>query len=66
MTLGPAYPSGGGGGTSGGTTYGALTNAQILAISSPSNDESAFSTDDNIVYNFYNGSWYSTGGGVLS
>jgi len=63
MTLGPAYGNQGGGG--GGTTYGAMTNVQILAIASPSDDESVFSTTDLIVYNFFNGSWYSTGGGIL-
>ena len=54
-----------GGSTVGVTTYGALSNANILAIVSPSDDETAFSTDDFIVYTFYSGSWYSTAGGVL-
>lgn len=48
-----------------GTTYGPLTNVQILAIASPSDEETAFSTDDSIVYFFYQGTWYSTGGGAL-
>ncbi len=55
--------AGGGGGA---TTYGPLTNVQILALASPSDEENAFSTDDFIVYTFYQGSWYSTGGGVLT
>jgi len=54
-----------GGGDDGGTTYGTLTNAQILAIASPSDDESAFSTDDLIVYVFFSGKWNSTAGGEL-
>ena len=54
----------GGGGS--GTTYGPLSNAGILAIAAPKDEETAFSTDDFIVYFFYSGSWYSTGGGVLS
>jgi len=48
------------------STYGALTNAQILALPSPSDTESAFSTDDLINYIFFNTSWYSTAGGVLT
>lgn len=56
----------GGGGGGGGTTFGPLTNAQILAIPAPVDENTAFSTDDFIVYTYYNGSWYSTGGGVLS
>ena len=61
-------PIGGGGigGVSEGkTTYGPLTNVQILAIASPSDDETAFSTDDNITYTFFDGDWYSTVGGIL-
>jgi len=47
------------------TTYGVLTNVQILAIASPSDGESAFSSDDFIPYTFLTPNWYSTGGGVL-
>ena len=47
------------------TTYGQLTNSEILALPSPSDGQSAFSTTDFIVYNFFDGSWYSTGGGIL-
>lgn len=53
------------GGSSGGTTYGALTNTQILAIPSPSDLDNAFSTDDNVIYTFYSGFWYSPAGGIL-
>lgn len=59
-----AATSGGGGGSR--TDYGALTNAQILAIATPDPLGEAFSTDDNINYTYYSGAWYSTGGGVLS
>lgn len=45
--------------------YGALTNAQILAILTPDSLSGVFSTDDKINYTYYDGSWYSTGGGVL-
>lgn len=60
----PFDPNASGGGA-GGATYGALTNVQILAIASPSDLENAFSTDDNVIYTFYMGSWYSPAGGVL-
>jgi len=58
--------SSGGGGGSSATTYGPLSNANILAIASPSDEETAFSTDDFIVYFFFSGDWYSTAGGILS
>jgi len=45
---------------------GALTNAQILALSSPVQLTMAFSTTDFINYTFFNTSWYSTAGGVLT
>ena len=47
------------------STYGALDNVSILAIVTPLDTETAFSTDDLSTYTFYNGSWYSTVGGVL-
>lgn len=53
-------------GDGGGTTYGALTNADILLIPSPNDLETAFSTDDLIIYTFYNNKWRSTGGGPLT
>ena len=48
-----------------GTTYGALTNAQILALTGLSENDTTWSIDDNITYTYYSGSWYSTLGGVL-
>ena len=57
-----ATPGGGGGGT----TYGPLSNANILAVASPSDEETAFSTDDFVVYFFFSGDWYSPVGGILS
>ena len=51
--------------SSGGTTYGPLSNVSILAIATPSDEDTTFSTDDYIVYTYYSGSWYSTGGGAL-
>lgn len=56
--------TGGGGGAR--TDYGALTNVQILATASPDELGQAFSTDDNVNYTFYMGSWYNDVGGVLS
>lgn len=61
VTLG--FDSGGSGG--GGATFGALNNAGILAVGSPSDLDNAFSTDDFIIYTFYQGDWYSTAGGIL-
>ena len=52
-----AIQNGGGGGVR--TDYGALTNVQILAISTPDELGEAFSTDDNVNYTFYNGAWYN-------
>ncbi len=46
--------------------YGALSNAEILAIVTPAELGVAFSTDDFINYTYYSGTWYTTGGGVLS
>ena len=58
-------PGSGSGSGSTRTDYGALTNAQILAIPTPDELGEAFSTDDNINYTFSGGSWYSTAGGEL-
>ena len=58
--------SGGGGGNFDRNDAGALTNAQILALVSPTQLTMAFSTDDFINYTFFNTSWYSTAGGVLT
>ena len=55
----------GGGGTFNRVDAGALTNTQILALSSPAQLTMAFSTDDFINYTFFNSNWYSTGGGIL-
>lgn len=59
--------SGGGSGDQGVSTYGQITNAQILAIASPSAGESADSTDDFIRYIYFGTdmTWRSTGGGIL-
>jgi len=54
-----------GGGTSGGYTYGVLTNAQILAVVGAQDGNTAWSSDDNSPYTYFGGSWYSVGGGVL-
>jgi len=50
---------------SGRTDYGALTNAAILAISTPDELGTAYSTDDKVNYTFNGGSWYSPAGGAL-
>ena len=52
----------GGGGVS---TYGTLTNAEILNLSSPSENETADSSDDFIRMVFIVGIWRTTGGGTL-
>jgi len=50
---------------SSGTTYGPLSNVAILAIVSPSDEETVFSNDDFFTYVFFNVSWYSPAGVVL-
>lgn len=55
-------PSSGGGGLS---TYGTLTNAQILALPTPLENETADSSDDFIRMVFIVGAWRTTLGGLL-
>lgn len=58
---------GGGSGSDQGTsTYGTLTNAQILALPSPQENETADSSDDNVRYVYISGAWYNPVGGLLS
>lgn len=67
MTSGFRPPNfGGGSGGDSGTTYGPLTNIQILAIALANDEDTAFSTDDNVVYTYFSGNWYNPVGGILS
>jgi len=49
----------------GGTTYSERTNADILLIENAEQGDTVPSTDDNIVYAFVGGKWYSTIGGEV-
>lgn len=54
--------NGGGGGLS---TYGTLTNSAILALATPSENETADSSDDFIRMVYIVGAWRTTLGGLL-
>lgn len=62
---GNSTAGGGGGGGTGESTFGTLTNAEILALVGVSENSTADSSDDNIRYTFISGAWRSTGGGLL-
>ena len=51
----------------GGYTYGVKTADQILALTGATNGDNVWASDadQSTPYTYYNGSWYSTGGGVL-
>jgi len=60
------FPRGGGGAENPGeTTYGPLTNVQIDALSSPSDGQTAYSTDELTTYTFLSGAWTNSDAGVL-
>ena len=47
-----------------GTTWGALTNTEILALS-PEDNDTAWSTDDYVEYTYYQGTWFNPVGGAI-
>lgn len=52
-------------GAIGTSTYGTLTNVQILALGSPLENETADSSDDHVRYTYISSAWYSPAGGLL-